>query len=81
MIPPSRTESCLVFFTAIQLLGPSADPGADYLIGSWQTARTDFPTLFYKSTGETPTLSYTGILKKVPLWALKKKKKKSPLLI
>ena len=37
---------------------------------------TDFPTLFYESTSETPTLSYTGILKKVPLWAFKKKKQK-----
>ena len=68
MIPPARTESYLVFFTAIKYT---------------QAAMTDFPTLFYKSASETPTLSYTGILKKVPFWALKKKKKKkkSPLLI
>ena len=60
--PPLVTyESCLVFFTAIKYT-------------FWvlpQTAMIDFPTLFYKSTSETPTLSYTGILKKVPLWALK----------
>ena len=55
--------SCLFHSYEIHLLGPSAD-------------RNDrFPTIFYKSTSETPTLSYTGILKKVPLWALKKKTK------
>ena len=33
----------------------------------------DFRTLFYKSTSATPTLSYTGILKKVLHLGIKKK--------
>ena len=70
MIPLSRTESYLVFFTAIKY--------PFYVLP--QTAMTDFPNLFYKSASETPTFSYTGILKKVPLWALGVKQK-SPLLI